>query len=215
MRAPLETGVALGALAAASLVLAVAPVNEVDERPFVRHGALGDTVGTEYGDFTVERVFAADAIARGSKTAAATGTFLVVDVELVARGESFSLQGVRLRDDRGRIHAPAEDLGCSDTVAAPTQMPWHARYCFDVPEDAIAGAAIVLSRGDWTSDDSDVRRDEVVEIDLEISADEARDLWRAEETWPAFEDGPYPPEGDDLEPEDDADPPVPLLEEES
>lgn len=209
-----RAGTALGALAVASAVLVAAPMNESDERPFIRQGQLGKDVGTRYADFRVERVLSAGSITDGDDTVVSTGTFLVVDVVVRAHHESFAMKGAQLRDREGRVFTYDEAVECAATVEAPVEVPWHVRYCFDVPRDALQGATLLLARGEWSTDDTDVRWDEVAEIDLGISAAEARELGKTDQALPGFAKGPYPLTDDELEPDDEAAPPVSVLEEE-
>jgi len=209
-----RAGTALGALAVASAVLVAAPMNESDERPFIRHGELGEDVTTRYADFRVDRVLAADTITDGDETLVSTGTFLVLDVVVRAHRESFTIEGAQLRDRSGRVFTYDESVECAATVEAPVEIPWHVRYCFDVPRDAIQGATLLLARGEWTTDDTEVRWDEVAEIDLGISATQARRLGRTDQALPGYAKGAYPLTDDELEPDDESAPPVSILEEE-
>jgi hypothetical protein len=192
----LRGGVALVALAVGGMVVWVAPSDETAEAPFVRAGDVGDVVALEYADVSVTDVLAADQLSGALDGAVPAGTFLLADVELLVRGGSTRFDGVYVRDSEGRLHGASGTAGCTisgSSTNVPAGVRYYARYCFDLPRSALAGAVLVVSRGAGHDDGVGWRRDDVAEIDLGISEAEADGLWDAELAYEPWAGGIRPP----------------------
>lgn len=165
----------IAAMAVGRLVTDHLPAGGQAQDPFVRTGAVGDRVSTEYADVTVYDVAAADFLV-GIDTIAARGTYLVIDVKAHARHRSSSLRTIELRAPDGTIFGLNErGTACSGTVWLHTGATTYARLCFDVPTDALAGLHLHLNR-EGALYKGEVARDEVIDIDLGIGEREAEEL---------------------------------------
>lgn len=192
------------AVTCAALGVAVAvnhhvPSDKVADAPFVRAGVVDEPVTLAYADVEVLRVLAAEQLV-DSGTAVAEGVFVIADVELRGRGGSTEFEGVYIRDRDGRLHGPAQRAGCEDEPAVTPGITTYARLCFDVPDDALAGARLVLSRSPGDNDAVATRRDDVAEVDLGISGSDAREMARTDEVYPAWESDVEKPDPDLIQP---------------
>ncbi|GAB2975346.1 hypothetical protein [Nocardioides montaniterrae] len=208
--AVLVTVVAIGA---AALVVWVAPPEGAAEAPFFEHGKLRETVRLEYADVTATQVATADQLDDSGDAVIPAGTFLVVDVEVVARHQAADLEGVYLRDAGGRLYAAAQDAGCTEPGVDnyPTAVRFYARFCFDVPQRALPGVELLVARSKGERANPDWRRDDVAAIDLGISSSEASALWDADDVLPAEDGGIEEPDADIHRPTEpgEADPMIP------
>jgi hypothetical protein len=129
-----------------------------------------------YADVTVNAVRTARAVDNGQANIGTPGRWLVVDLTVVAWGRPLAKPGISLQDGNGRSFGIDPRTGYS-WVSAPTGVPWQVRIPFEVPEDALRGATLVLSR---TAGDD--RRDDVARIDLGIGSDDVARLWATQDT---------------------------------
>ncbi|MFJ3403654.1 hypothetical protein [Promicromonospora sp. NPDC090134] len=170
-----------GVVAGCALVTAV-PQETVVETPFVVEGAVGETLDLTYADLTVTDVRVADTVESFSETAVANGTFVVVDATWRATQGATVFRGAEITDAEGRRFWPTDQAECSISANAQPGYAWRITYCFDVPQDALAGATVRLARGDQTEDYAEQRRDAAAMVDLGISAQQAKELWAATDT---------------------------------
>jgi hypothetical protein len=193
-------GVAVAVLAAMALgrvITEKVPVNPTADDPFVRHGVVGRTVELRYADVTVTGIRAARLL-EGTDFVAAAGRFLLVDLKLRAHPDATTFLGVELVDAAGRRYA-ASDRGsaCPANTTAPAGVPWFARFCFDVPKRALAGARLKVAKGDYGVNGSGQRRDDQADIDLDIDHERAAQLWADDLTFegslPGFDPPPTTP----------------------
>ena len=107
----------------------VLPAEKVAAAPFVHSARLGEVVHLPYADLRLTGVAIAEQVTDGSRTVKPAGRYLVMDVEMTARGEPLAaaLPYVRDTDDRryrpmtraprrcrrGRAYPPA--TGCAST----------------------------------------------------------------------------------------------------
>jgi len=155
-------------------------------RPFVRHGKVGQTVALRYADVKVAGVRVATRI-DGSDLAVAAGRFLIVDLVTRAQGEPRSYLGIELWDHQGRRYAPSSrGSACSAVFRGLTGVPMYGMACFDIPKSALAGSRFRFSLGGYGVNGSGERRDDLAEVDLGISAAEARRLWAQDVTYRSY-----------------------------
>ncbi len=148
---------------------------EADHSPFYREVAVGETARLDYTDLTAYSVKAADFI-DGSDITLARGTFLVVDVRARGHHDSGILPFVSVVDAHGRTYDPTDrGSSCDTSIRAWPGVTTYARFCFDVPPEELEGMHLQLGRGGKLLQDSQ-RRDEVADVDLRISASDAREL---------------------------------------
>jgi hypothetical protein len=166
----------LAALAVGQTIDAALPVERTDVRPFVHEAGVGDRVDLVYADLTVDAVRTAKTMTTGLDAVSTPGIWLVVDVTLVAQGRSLTKPGISLQDSRGRTFLVDPRSGYS-WAPAPTGIPWQVRIPFEVPQDALAGATLVVSRNAM-----DDRRDDVARIDLGIGPSDVERLWDTDRT---------------------------------
>lgn len=176
------TALVVGAVAAGCALVTYLPQDGGVDAPFVVEGEVGETLDLTYAELTVTEARVADTLTGLSETAAAGGTFVVVDATWRATQGQTSFSGAEVTDRQGRRFWPANLAGCSTSASAQPGYAWRTTYCFDVPRDALAGATIRLARGVQTEDHAGQRRDAVAVVDLGITPSEVDALWEAEET---------------------------------
>ncbi|WP_125773772.1 hypothetical protein [Antribacter gilvus] len=198
---PLGRGTAVAAAVIAAMALGRVvtetwPVNDVTTAPFVRSGAVAEPVRTEYATITVDGVRAARTLVTGglSEPPAATagGVFLVADVTVRATRRTENIDGLYLVDAEGLRHEGTARGGCATGMFAPAGVDWHAMACFDVAPDVLEGAYLVVARGGGDLDGYYQARDEVVHVDLALTADRAAQLAASTETYATWLPGPEP-----------------------
>jgi hypothetical protein len=165
----------IAAMAVGRVVTDHLPADGQAQEPFVRSGAVGDRISTEYADVTVYDVRVADFLV-GIDPIAARGAYVVVDVKAHARHRSSSLRTIELHAPDGTIFGLNErGTACSGTVWLNTGATTYARLCFDVPTDALPGLHLHLNR-EGALYKGEVARDEVIDIDLGIDEQKAKQL---------------------------------------
>jgi hypothetical protein len=183
---------AIGVVAVVVVAMAVGRLltdhvsDESLNRPFVRHGMVGETVPLRYADARVTGVRVATRI-DGADLVVAAGRFLIVDVVTRAKGEPRTYLGLELWDRNGRRYAPStRGSACSLNFRGVTGVPLYGMACFDVPKSALAGARFRLSLGGYGVNGSGERRDDLADIDLGISSAEAGRLWAQNLTYRSY-----------------------------
>lgn len=175
--------VVIAAMALGRVITDTVPVNQLDTKPFIRHGEVGRTVALRYADVEVTGVRAGPHL-YGVDTVAAAGQFVLVDLRIVARRESTSLLGFELVDRSGRRYVPMDrGTTCRTNTTAPTGVPWYAVFCFDVPPGALQGMVIEVAKRAHDTDGTYQSRDDLARIDLGIGATKARKLARSKVAW--------------------------------
>lgn len=176
------TALVVGAVTAGCALVTYLPQDAGVEAPFIVEGEVGETLDLTYAKLTVTEVRVADTLTGLSETAAAGGTFVVVDATWRALQGQTSFGGAEVTDQQGRRFWPTNLAGCSTSASAQPGYAWRTTYCFDVPRDALAGATVRLARGGQSEDYAGQRRDAVAVIDLGITPSEVGTLWEAEES---------------------------------
>lgn len=151
----------------------------------VRGSVSGGTVSLDYVDVTVTGVRATETLVSSREPETTTATFLVVDMELVAPQRSLLMAGIRLRGNDGLLYQATmpNRTGCSASASLPAGVRTYWMACFEIPDDAVEGATLLLGRGN--PDTGLDRREEKAVIDLEIDAEGALRLLAADEPLPA------------------------------
>lgn len=181
------------ALAAGRLVADGLSDTSSADAPFsVRAGAGEREVSLSYMDVAVTGVRATDTLVDGDEAETTTAMFLVVDLEVRASERSRVVTGLRLVGEDGTVYRPtgSSRTGCGDSASLPTGVTVSWMACFEVPDDALEGAVIVVGRGSPESGND--RRDEQAEIDLGIDSELAAELAEAADPLPAFAPDLYP-----------------------
>ena len=182
----------VGGVAAGCALVTYVPQDTTVEEPFVVEGAVGETLDLTYAELTVTDVRVADTLTGLTEAAAASGTFLVVDATWRATQGETTFSGAEVTDAQGRRFWPTDQADCSLSASAQPGYAWRATYCFDVPRDALEGATVRLARGDQAEEHAGQRRDAVAVVDLDISGQQADELWEAAETVSPEEPGYVP-----------------------
>ncbi|MCP2264913.1 DUF4352 domain-containing protein [Promicromonospora thailandica] len=176
------TALVLGAVTAGCALVTYLPQDQGLDTPVVVEGVPGETLDLTYAELTVTDVRVADTLEGTTETAVAGGTFLVVDVTWRATRTQTTFAGAEVTDSQGRRFWPSALGDCAASATSQPGYAWRATYCFDVPEDALAGATVRLARGSQSEEHAEQRRDAVAVVDLGITAGAARTLWDAAET---------------------------------
>lgn len=199
--------VASAAAVAAALVVGHAITTRVavgTEDPFVRAVEVGETAHLVYADVTVTDVRPARRLLGSLSTdlpLEGSEVFVVALLELTATREPVRLETLTLVDDQDRLYRTSVKSGCTTLPpTSPTAVTTYVMACFDVPADRLAGLRLQAARGDVGDNSS--RRDDVAEVDLGISGDDAED-WAATQDGYLVRDQSFVPF--DLEPFDPAD----------
>lgn len=166
------------ALALGQVISSAAADQDSAARPFVRTGEVGDRVHLEYADVAVTDVLMGRTIATTEGGFVAAGRFLVLDTELTPTRGEVTLAGVYVLDSEGRAYLPDARTQCAQTATPFPGTTAYARFCIDVPQEALAGASLVVARGPFDIDGAYQRRDDLARIDLGIDSDEAAAMWR-------------------------------------
>jgi hypothetical protein len=155
-------------------------------RPFVRAVAVGESVSLRYADVRPLSVDGAPVLDRGSLAPMQSpGLWVVTTLAVTPRLDRETFLYAQLVDGRGR----ELDLGGRNELFCAEALPRVETRCvvsFEVPVDAAAGSRLRLAR------ELETRGDDLAEVDLGITAQEARD-------WAARTDrvrGDLPPEVD-------------------
>lgn len=186
------TALVAGAVTAGCALVTYLPQDTGVDVPFIVEGEVGETLDLTYAELTVTEVRVADTLTGLSESAAAGGTFVVVDATWRATQGQTSFSGAEVTDRQGRRFWPTNLAGCSTSASAQPGYAWRTTYCFDVPRDALAGATVRLARGGQSEDHAGQRRDAVAVVDLGITPGEVDALWEAEETVSPEEPGYSP-----------------------
>lgn len=164
----------LAALAAGRAVEALTPDDRAGfGRPFLRPVALGETVSLRYADLTPRSVDGAPVLDRGVLAPMQSpGLWVVTTVDVTPRLDTGTIGSATLVDGRGR----ELELGARNERSCAAAVPGVTTTCviaFEVPADTAAGAHLRLARSF-----RETRGDDMADIDLGITADDAR-RWAA------------------------------------
>ncbi|MDT0212884.1 hypothetical protein Q9R29_03200 [Rothia sp. ARF10] len=183
----------LAAMGLGRLITDHVPTGDVADEPFTHTGVVGEKVVLDYADVTVTGVHVTPTI-MGNPASAAGGRFLVVDTELVATRAPVFMAGFFLVDGRDhRWISSTRGSECVTNAKLSTGVRHYASFCFDVPKRALSGARLVATRGTWTSHESELRRDDLADVDLAIKASDVDALWAGTDPVNVKESGPVPP----------------------
>ncbi|MEL4503877.1 hypothetical protein AAEX63_03135 [Luteococcus sp. H138] len=156
--------------------------NEVLERPYDHHAALGDEVAMRTGTVVVHGVDGAAKV-RTFKTLASTpGVWLLVDVSFTAKDSTQSVAGGTVVAADGRRFGGKQAVMTSCGVSIPG-VAHHCRQLFELPRGVLAGASFEVStagRG---------QADDVAVIDLGIDQAKATRLEASTSTFDADKEG--------------------------
>ncbi len=181
------------ALAAGRIVADQLSDTRSADAPFTVRAADGErSVSLSYMDVAVTGVRATDTLVDRDEVETTTATFLVVDLEVRASTRSQIVAGLRLVGADGTVYRSAgtSRTGCSESASLPTGVRTYWMACFEVPDDALEGASVLVGRG--SSDAGNDRRDEQAEIGLGIDSALADRFAGAVEPLPAFATDLYP-----------------------
>lgn len=163
----------VAALAAGRAVEALTPDTfDGFGRPFVRPVAVGESVTLRYADVRPISVDGAPVLDRGVLSPMQSpGLWVVTTVAVTPRLDDVAVRYAQLVDGKGREleEGGRNELQCA---AAQPRVETVCVVAFEVPVDAAAGSRLRLARADET------RGDDLAEIDLGITAQEARE-WAA------------------------------------
>jgi len=163
-------------VAVGHLVTTHLDINNGNVGPFVRTADLGDVDHLSYADVEVTDVRPAKYVAGLTSTdyaSLAGGVFVLVSVKVTSTNQTEGFLSRYLVDDDDRLYETSERAGCANFVESKAGVPAYALFCFDVPPSRLAGLRFQIGRGSPTY--SDLRGDDLAEIDLHISASEAEE----------------------------------------
>jgi hypothetical protein len=167
----------LAALAVGHVVTTAYPVDDRVAASFVRPATVGDPVALRYADVTVGEPVGSTVLDPDDGTLLATpGVWLVVPLTIEARGEPRALGFAELVGGDGRTYAVSTGARSSFLPGrAQPGVPRYATLRVEVPVEAVPGARLRLGL-----ERKDQRRDDVAEVDLGLTADDA-DAWAADD----------------------------------
>ncbi len=147
------------------------------EAPFVREGAVGDTIELRTADVTVRGVDGSRLVRVFSSTAQTPGVFVVVEVDWAPRGQASMLAGSapEIVAEDGRVFGGFQPVANNCGPAQPG-LPVRCQLPFEVSADAAAGARLRIPAGSSTG-----IADDVADIDLGITPEQAA-RWAASTT---------------------------------
>jgi hypothetical protein len=171
----------IAAMGLGRLITDHVPLDHSADQPFTHTAEAGETVALEYAEVTVTGIHVTPTI-NGDPAAAAGGRWLVVDTELVATREPTTVLGFFLLDAQDRRYASSSrGSDCSINAGLATGVRWYGSFCFDVPQAALEGTRLVVTRGDHAVNGSGFRRDDIADIDLQIEPGDIESLWEQTE----------------------------------
>jgi hypothetical protein len=156
-------------------------INSGDIGPFVESAGLGEVVHLSYADVQVTDVRPAKYVAGATSTdyaRLAAGIFVLVTVKVTATRESTLFLTRNLLDEDDRLYETSNRADCGINVETKTGVPAYALFCFDVPPSKLEGMRFQIARGDPSYDDT--MSDDLADVDLDISAGDAK-AWTATE----------------------------------
>ena len=158
----------LAALAAGRVVTSAYESDDSLSDPYLVAGSLGRPVSLRYADVTATAVEGSTLVSpnSGMKT---SGVWLVVQLKIVTKGEPQEVRFAAIEDRRGRTFlANGTRSQFSPGVSQPG-VPRYATALVEVPRDAVEGARLRVALNSL-----DPRRDDMADIDLGLTAVEAR-----------------------------------------
>lgn len=171
--------VVIAAMALGQLITDKIPLSQGAVAPFVHEAKLGEKVKLRYADVTVKGIRSGKYI-DGADFAVAGGTFLIVDLELIGKGEPHLMSGLYVFDSKNRRYEPTtRGSSCPQNTTPPTGLRWNVMVCFDLSRQALEGAKLNVSQGGYEVNGSGQRRDDMAMIDLDIDKQKAAELWES------------------------------------
>lgn len=193
IRAAATAALVIAAMGLGRAITDHVPLDESADQPFVHTAGAGDTVRLEYADVTVTGIHVTPTIT-GDPAAASGGRWLVVDTELVATREPTRMLGFFLLDGQDRRYASSSrGSECAINAGLATGVRWYGSFCFDVPQAALEGTRLVVTRGDYSVGGSGFRRDDVADIDLGLPPGDVDTLWSQTDPVDVRQSGVTPP----------------------
>ncbi len=159
----------VAALWLGSLISSALPAaSDVFSRPYVHAARIGEPVTLRTATVTVSGVRTAQEVSSYGSIASTTGVWLVVDVEVTARGEARSLMpaAFRVRSADGRLFGelPAVTVSCGPLQPG---IPVRCSVPFEITPDAVPDARLLIPAGTDTEASDDL-------ADVDLGIDEAR-----------------------------------------
>lgn len=175
----LGAGVAvLAALAVGHVVVTAFPVDERVQAPFVRTTAVGEPVDLRYARLTAGEPAGSTVLDPGlGQLLTTSGVWLTVPLTIEAVGQPRALGFAELVGGDGRTYAVFQS-GRSSFLPGTAQpgIPRYATVSVEVPVEAVPGAHLRVALNF-----EDRRRDDLADIDLGLTADDA-EAWAADDT---------------------------------
>lgn len=151
----IPAAIIIAGLAIGSAIDRAFPTNqEVLDRSFVQEAEVGQTISLRSAEVTVREVDVASTVSNQGREFASAGVWLIVDVEISARGRAFSPTGWQLRSDSGRTYGEFGDLGAVCLGAQPG-ISQSCRTAFEVSPDDLTGLTLLIPAGGLPAPASD------------------------------------------------------------
>ncbi len=164
-------GLILAALAAGRVVTGAFQADDSISEPFLRAGTVGSPVSLRYADVTAAQADGSSCVTAGLGTAPVmrtSGVFIVVPLTIVAKGKPADVRYAALQDRQGRTFLASGQRSPYTPGTSQPGVPRYASVVIEVPQDAIAGAHLRIALNSL-----DQRRDDMADIDLELTAADA------------------------------------------
>lgn len=120
------------------------PDTDTRERPFLRHGAVGQTVDARTFEVTVEEVRVAAVLGSGKARFATQGVWVIVRVRLAAVTKETSIRYAALYDSAGRSYLATDQVTQSVLEGRQLQpgIPIRFDVAFEVPSSSLDGLSV-------------------------------------------------------------------------
>lgn len=158
--------IVLGALSVGLVIDRSLPSTEaILNAPFVTSVGVGETSHMRTGDVTVTDVRTASTVMTQLGTMRTSGVWLVVDLEITAAKEPWTLTGMELASTSGALYGSPTSVEASCRTAQPG-VPQQCTAVFEVAPDDLAGIVLTIPTNPLSS-----ISDDVTEVALGIEED--------------------------------------------
>jgi hypothetical protein len=158
----------LAALAAGRVVTSAYESDDSLSDPYLVAGSLGRPVSLRYADVTATAVEGSTFVSPNSGMRT-SGVWIVVQLKIVTKEKPQEVRFAAIEDRQGRTYLANGTRSQFSPGASQPGIPRYATALVEVPKDAVEGARLHVALNSL-----DTRRDDMADIDLGLTAVEAR-----------------------------------------